>query len=63
VLFFDADGDGDMDMYMATGGSEFKADDVMLADLLYINDGKGNFAKDSKAIPDMKVSRLLRSGR
>jgi hypothetical protein len=45
VLFFDADGDGDMDLYMATGGNEFRPDDPLLDDLLYINDWKGQLHK------------------
>lgn len=56
VLFFDADGDGDADLYMATGGSEFSPEDPLLNDMLYINDGKGNFTKNPKALPEMRVS-------
>ncbi|MEP7127228.1 MAG: VCBS repeat-containing protein [Chitinophagales bacterium] len=56
VLFFDADGDGDADLYLATGGGEFSPEDPLLDDMLFINDGKGNFTKDTKAIPDMRVS-------
>jgi hypothetical protein len=56
VLFFDADGDSDADLYMATGGGEFSPEDPLLADLLYTNDGKGNFTKSTKALPDMRVS-------
>nr|MBA2406706.1 VCBS repeat-containing protein [Chitinophagales bacterium] len=56
VLFFDAEGDGDQDLYMATGGSEFSPDDPLLNDLLFINDGKGNFSKSAKALPEMRVS-------
>ncbi len=56
VLFFDADGDGDMDLYSVTGGNELKNGDPGYADIIYINDGKGNFSKASGALPDLNGS-------
>jgi hypothetical protein len=54
--FFDADGDGDMDLYVGGGGYEFTENDPALQGRLYINDGKGNFSKKENAIPKMYIS-------
>ena len=51
ALFFDADGDGDNDLVIATGGNEHKAGDTAYAVRLYLNDGKGNFTHQRDAVP------------
>lgn len=49
--FFDADGDGNLDLYVASGGSQFPSSSSALADRLYINDGKGHFKKSPQILP------------
>jgi hypothetical protein len=54
--FFDADEDGDMDLYVGGGGYEFNQNDAALQGRLYINDGNGGFTKKENAIPKMSIS-------
>mgnify|MGYP000843579695 FL=1 len=49
--FFDADGDGDLDLYAGNGGVEFSKFIPYLADVLYLNDGKGNLTKSTTTLP------------
>jgi hypothetical protein len=49
--FFDSDKDGDTDLYVASGGNEFPESSSALSDRLYINDGKGNFARSNQILP------------
>ena len=51
VLFFDADGDGDMDLFIGAGGNNITPGSRELQNRLFINDGKGNFKISYTAFP------------
>lgn len=51
ALFFDANGDGSLDLYVTSGGyGNLSPGDLLLNDRLYINDGKGNFKTDNQLL-------------
>jgi enediyne biosynthesis protein E4 len=55
AAFFDADGDGDKDLVVGTGGN-IAANKESYESRLYINDGKGIFSRSKVQLPSLKVN-------
>lgn len=53
ATFFDADGDGDQDLWVVSGGNEMPVNILSSADRLFINDGKGNFSIAINNLPHL----------
>ncbi len=45
AVFLDIENDGDLDLFVTSGGNEFGVGSIQLVDRLYINDGEGNFTR------------------
>lgn len=56
AVFFDADRDGDLDLYVVSGGYMNEGAHALLQDRLYVNDGKGNFKRSSGAVPNEELA-------
>lgn len=52
VLFFDADKDGDLDLFVGAGGNNNDVFSRQSQNRLYKNDGAGNFSIDASALPN-----------
>jgi enediyne biosynthesis protein E4 len=55
-LFFDANGNGLLDLYVASGGYHLSPASQLLQDRLYLNQGNGRFLKDPQALPEIRTS-------
>src|SRR6266496_3222312 len=54
ALFFDANGDGLPDLYVASCGYQLAPESRLLQDRLYVNRGGGRFVRDTRALPEMR---------
>ncbi len=57
ALFFDANGDGKPDLYVASGGNEYTGENPLLEDRLYINNGDGHFTKSMDGLPRLFANK------
>lgn len=51
AVFLDCDNDGDVDLYVGSGGNHIQMQSRELHDRMYLNDGQGNFKVDPKSLP------------
>lgn len=57
ALFMDMDADGDLDLYVASGGyANLEATSIYLQDRIFINDGRGNFTLSKNKLPNPNAS-------
>ncbi len=57
LLLFDADEDGDLDLYTCSGSTEYAPNTKNYQDQFYRNNGNGNFVHDAAATPQNFTSK------
>jgi hypothetical protein len=57
AVFVDANGDGRLDLYVASGSYMATSGSPLLQDRLYINHGNGQFVRDAQGLPAMLTSK------
>jgi len=62
ALFFDATGDGNLDLIVTSGGHEYAGNAPELIDRLYLNQDNGEFRRSTNSIPQLGInSSVVRS--
>lgn len=57
AVFFDANNDGFLDLYVVSGGNEYENGHINLSDQLYINTRKGHFALAKNSLPKLLFNK------
>ncbi|WP_232834813.1 VCBS repeat-containing protein [Pleomorphovibrio marinus] len=56
LVLIDINGNGHLDLYIGSGGSDYPSAQANYLDRFYVNDGRGNFSRSQDAIPTIHSS-------